>query len=568
MLTGYTAGSGTISATDTILSAFQKLGYDKHVAATENVTGLEFSGQQLNLSTGYFIPTTADETNWNTAYSNTHVAVTLSSLTGFTLTGQQLSYTALYSLPLTADTAKGVTAHGWGDHASAGYAILAGRAGGQTLVGGNATAEDLHLYANAANDGTGIVYLGYTGSVLSVGASAVTMTGSLNLQGCTYALPLMFGDNGFGFPIASLYPVTTAGSDGLYCSTNFHVNAGYVRSDALKLKAATSTKLVLLQALATTAADYTITLPPDGGTTGYLVQTNGSGVLSYVNPATLTVDHAATAGNADTASQANDATTWGNLSNSFAQYSLLMRTSAGAGVIEELVSGATGTKYLRDDGTWQTVTASLPGLADGKIWVGDSGGAAVARTPTGDVTISNTGVTAIGATKITDAIVNSGAVSILNPTGSIIMYGGATAPTGWVLCDGTSYDKTNATYTALFNVIGTTFGATGGGNNFNVPDMRGIYAKGAGTTNRAAGVDANGSAYAETLGAYVTDKMQGHLHSFLKSASAPGGGGSWVVGGGTTDYTQTPTTDGTNGTPRTGLTTEPQHLGLTHIIKL
>lgn len=187
---------------------------------------------------------------------------------------------------------------------------------------------------------------------------------------------------------------------------------------------------------------------------------------------------------------------------------------------------------------------------------------------TGDVTISNTGVTAIGATKIVDTMVNSGAVSILNPTGSIIMYGGASAPTGWVLCDGTSYDKTNATYTALFNIIGATFG--GSGNNFNVPDMRGIYPKGAGTTNRAAGKDANGNYYAETLGAYVTDKMQGHKHTTyygLYTTYAAANAGVPTASGTGIDTT-TPIADGSNGTPRTGLTTEPQHVGLNYIIKL
>lgn len=43
-------------------------------------------------------------------------------------------------------------------------------------------------------------------------------------------------------------------------------------------------------------------------------------------------------------------------------------------------------------------------LANGKILVGDAGGAAAAATPSGDVTISNTGVTAIGAAKVTAAM--------------------------------------------------------------------------------------------------------------------------------------------------------------------
>ena len=42
-------------------------------------------------------------------------------------------------------------------------------------------------------------------------------------------------------------------------------------------------------------------------------------------------------------------------------------------------------------------------LANGKILVGDAGGAAAAVTPSGDVTIDNAGVAAIGAKKVTYA---------------------------------------------------------------------------------------------------------------------------------------------------------------------
>jgi hypothetical protein len=55
------------------------------------------------------------------------------------------------------------------------------------------------------------------------------------------------------------------------------------------------------------------------------------------------------------------------------------------------------------------------------------------------------------------------------PTGMISIHAGATAPTGWLICDGGSY--ASAAYTTLFNVIGYTFG--GSGANFNVPNLKG-----------------------------------------------------------------------------------------------
>ena len=55
------------------------------------------------------------------------------------------------------------------------------------------------------------------------------------------------------------------------------------------------------------------------------------------------------------------------------------------------------------------------------------------------------------------------------PTGMISIHSAATAPTGWLLCDGTSYSTT--TYANLYGVIGYTFG--GSGANFNVPNLKG-----------------------------------------------------------------------------------------------
>lgn len=56
----------------------------------------------------------------------------------------------------------------------------------------------------------------------------------------------------------------------------------------------------------------------------------------------------------------------------------------------------------------------------------------------------------------------------LVPTGSIIEFAGAFAPTGYFFCDGTSLDR--IVYADLFAVIQTKFGSVGP-NEFNVPNM-------------------------------------------------------------------------------------------------
>lgn len=72
------------------------------------------------------------------------------------------------------------------------------------------------------------------------------------------------------------------------------------------------------------------------------------------------------------------------------------------------------------------------------------------------------------------SIAASGAVSNVTalPTGTVVPYAGSTAPAGFVLCDGSAYNGTTSTYSALWGVLGTTYGGTGQ-SSFNVPDLRG-----------------------------------------------------------------------------------------------
>lgn len=55
------------------------------------------------------------------------------------------------------------------------------------------------------------------------------------------------------------------------------------------------------------------------------------------------------------------------------------------------------------------------------------------------------------------------------PVGSIIDFGGSSAPAGWFLCFGQSLSATS--YPELFQVLGTTYGTSGG--NVVLPDCRG-----------------------------------------------------------------------------------------------
>lgn len=74
----------------------------------------------------------------------------------------------------------------------------------------------------------------------------------------------------------------------------------------------------------------------------------------------------------------------------------------------------------------------------------------------------------------------NGIIAALSSTpGIIAMYGGAVAPTGWLLCDGSTVNR--VTYAALFSAVGTAFGAGDGSTTFKLPDLRGRSPLGVGT---------------------------------------------------------------------------------------
>ncbi len=66
-----------------------------------------------------------------------------------------------------------------------------------------------------------------------------------------------------------------------------------------------------------------------------------------------------------------------------------------------------------------------------------------------------------------------GGITNLVPTGSILPYGGATAPTNFLLCDGTAVSR--ATYAALFAILSTSYGVGDGANTFNLPNLSGRF---------------------------------------------------------------------------------------------
>jgi len=118
-------------------------------------------------------------------------------------------------------------------------------------------------------------------------------------------------------------------------------------------------------------------------------------------------------------------------------------------------------------------------------------------TPTAPTAAAGTNTTQIATT----AFVTQNAVL----TGALLMWPTASAPSGYLVCDGTAVSRT--TYAALFAIIGTTFGAGDTTTTFNLPNYTNRMPIGAGGTYALA---ATGGSATTTL---ITANLPSHTHS-------------------------------------------------------
>jgi microcystin-dependent protein len=105
------------------------------------------------------------------------------------------------------------------------------------------------------------------------------------------------------------------------------------------------------------------------------------------------------------------------------------------------------------------------------------------------------------------------------PVGVISAFAGSTAPIGYLLCDGSAVSRT--TYSALYAIIGTTYGTGNGSTTFNLPDLRSKMivgvGQGSGLTNRTlastGGIESKTLSISEMPSHNHTITDPGHTHS-------------------------------------------------------
>jgi microcystin-dependent protein len=104
------------------------------------------------------------------------------------------------------------------------------------------------------------------------------------------------------------------------------------------------------------------------------------------------------------------------------------------------------------------------------------------------------------------------------PTATIVPWTSASVPSGFLECAGAAVSR--STYSALFAIVGTTYGAGDGSTTFNVPDLRDNVAigksgtKNLGSTGGANTVTPTGNIAGSTANATLsTAQLASHSHN-------------------------------------------------------
>lgn len=116
--------------------------------------------------------------------------------------------------------------------------------------------------------------------------------------------------------------------------------------------------------------------------------------------------------------------------------------------------------------------------------------------------------------------------STMGITGEIRMWSTGTAPTGWSFCDGTTLVR--LTETALFAVIGTTYGVGNGTTTFNKPNFNGRVPVGFDSTQTE--FDAMGETGGEKTHVLTSTEMPSHTHIQNSHIHSFGGNGALTDG--------------------------------------
>lgn len=160
----------------------------------------------------------------------------------------------------------------------------------------------------------------------------------------------------------------------------------------------------------------------------------------------------------------------------------------------------------------------------------------------------------------TDAAITSAVAGVAVPVGAVLPLATDVVPTGYLKCNGLAVSRT--IYSALFALIGTTYGVGDGGTTFNLPDYRGMFFRGWNNsrTDSFKDPDVASRAAGDAVGSTQLNENKSHLHTVPNVPNSGGATGVYDVGSGTA-----------TGTFNTGLSggseSRPNNIYVMYVIK-
>ena len=213
-----------------------------------------------------------------------------------------------------------------------------------------------------------------------------------------------------------------------------------------------------------------------------------------------------------------------------------------------VASGKSAIIFANGGGSGATVTEFRPGTDDDAVITASLADSAVTTAKIADDAITNAKIAddAVNADSVADNSIGAAAINIsgngtsgqavvsdgdgsfsytsnIVPSGALMPYAGTSAPTGFLLCDGSAVSR--STYATLFSAISTTYGAGDGSSTFNLPDLRGRVVAGqddmgGSSANRLTAQTGglNGDTLGDTGGSethtLTTAQLASHTHTF------------------------------------------------------